>query len=122
MRTILFWILAISILASCSKPDNPSAISAEDYHKSVDKVGEIMVHDIFSPPVASRVFAYPNVAAYEIIAKGNQRYRSLSGQLTGFVGIPAPAEKEEINFQLAALIAHIDLNRRLIFSEDRMIA
>jgi hypothetical protein len=122
MRASLFWILAISILASCSKPSTPLVITADDYHKSVDKVGQIMVHDIFSPPVASRVFAYPNVAAYEIIAQENDKYKSLSGQLTGLTNIPSPGEGEEINFQLAALVAHIDLNRRLIFSEDRMIA
>lgn len=121
MRISLFWILAFIIMASCSKPSTPIVISADDYHKSVDKVGQIMVHDIFSPPVASRVFAYPNVAAYEIIAQGNEKYKSLSGQLTDFDLIPPPGEGEEINFQLAALIAHIDLNRRLIFSEDRMI-
>lgn len=122
MRISLFWILTISILTSCSKSSTPIAISADDFHKSVDKVGQIMVHDIFSPPVASRVFAYPNVAAYEIIAQGNEKYKSLSGQLTDFDPVPAPGEAEEINFQLAALIAHIDLNRRLIFSEDWMIA
>jgi hypothetical protein len=27
-----------------------------------------MVHDILSPPVASRVYVYPNIAAYEMIA------------------------------------------------------
>ena len=92
MRTSLFWILAIIILASCSKPTTPIAISADDYHKSVDKVGQIMVHDIFSPPVASRVFAYPNVAAYEIIAQGNEKYKSLSAQLTDFGLIPTPGK------------------------------
>ena len=122
MRASLFSILAISILASCSKPSTPLVITADDYHKSVDKVGQIMVHDIFSPPVASRVFAYPNVAAYEIIAQENNKYKSLSGQLAGLENIPSPGDGKEINFQLAALIAHIDLNRRLIFSEDRMIA
>ena len=122
MRTSLFWVLAVAILASCSKPSAPITITAEDYHKSVDKVGQIMVHDIFSPPVASRVFAYPNVAAYEIIAQENENYKSLSGQLTDLGDIPSPVAGEPINFQLAALIAHIDLNRRLIFSEDRMIA
>jgi len=121
MRTSLFWILAISMLVSCSENSAPIVISADDYHKSVDKVGQIMVHDIFSPPVASRVFAYPNVAAYEIIAQGNEKYKSLSGQLKDLDLIPAPKEGASINFQLAALIAHIDLNRRLIFSEDRMI-
>ena len=122
MRTSLFWVVAVTFLASCSKPSAPIVITAEDYHKSVDKVGQIMVHDIFSPPVASRVFAYPNVAAYEIIAQENENYKSLSGQLTDLGDIPAPAESEPVNFQLAALVAHMDLNRKLIFSEDRMVA
>ena len=71
-----------------------------------------MVHDIFSPPVASRVFAYPSIAAYEIIAKNNDTYRSLENQLTGLTPIPEPPADQPINFQLAALIAHIDLNKR----------
>jgi len=121
MKTFFLWILALSLLVSCSKPSGPITISAEDYHRSVDKVGQIMVHDIFSPPVASRVFAYPNVAAYEIMAKGNEKYKSLSGQLSGLGPVPEPGEGKAINPRLAALIAHIDLNRRLIFSEDRMI-
>ena len=121
MKTNFFWVLVVSVLVSCSKPSESIKISAEDYHRSVDKVGQIMVHDIFSPPVASRVFAYPNVAAYEIIAKGNEKYRSLSQQLTGLSAIPEPEAGKEINLQLAALIAHMDMNRRLIFSEDRMI-
>lgn len=121
MKTNFFWVLAVSALVSCSKPSESIRISAEDYHRSVDKVGQIMVHDIFSPPVASRVFAYPNVAAYEIIAKGNEKYRSLSQQLTGLTSIPDPGAGKEVNLQLAALIAHMDINRRLIFSEDRMI-
>lgn len=121
MRTRLFGVLVIAILASCSKPSDPIVITADDFHKSVDKVGQIMVHDIFSPPVASRVFAYPNVAAYELMAQGNEKYISLSGQLSGLDPIPSPGKEEGINFQLAALIAHIDLNRRLIFSEERMI-
>jgi hypothetical protein len=122
MKTHILLILALSLLASCSKPATPIEISADDYHKSVDRVGQIMVHDIFSPPVASRVFAYPNVAAFEIIAKGNEKYRSLGGQLSELPAVPDPEEGKEINLQLAALIAHIDLNRRLIFSEDKMIA
>jgi len=102
----------------CAKKSEPIIITAEDFHRSVDKVGEIMVHDIFSPPVASRVFAYPSIAAYEIIAKKNDKYRSVESQLTGLTAIPEPPADQPINFQLAALIAHMDLNKRLIFSEE----
>jgi hypothetical protein len=47
---------------------------------AVDTVTGIMVHDIFSPPVASRIYV-SNVAAYEIMAQNNTKYESLQGQL-----------------------------------------
>ena len=118
MKNQLLLLLSLSLLIGCVKKSEPIIITAEDFHRSVDKVGEIMVHDIFSPPVASRVFAYPSIAAYEIIAKKNDKYRSLENQLTGLTGIPEPPSDQPINFQLAALIAHMDLNKRLIFSEE----
>lgn len=78
-----------------------------------------MIHDIFSPPVASRIFAYPNIAAYEIVAQTNPDYQSLSGQLKDLKPIPAIDTASAINPQLSALIAHMNISRQLIFSEDK---
>ncbi|RIV34664.1 phosphatase PAP2 family protein [Flagellimonas lutimaris] len=108
------------VLASCQKKQEPVEITPEEYHASVDKVIEIMIHDIFSPPVASRIFAYPNIAAYEIITKNNDTYKSLAGQVTGLKSIPDPKNDESINYEMAALIAQMDLSKRLIFSEEKM--
>ncbi|MCK5400570.1 MAG: phosphatidic acid phosphatase, partial [Flavobacteriaceae bacterium] len=66
MKNQIILLLTFVLLVSCNKKEEPIIITSGDFHKSVDKVGEVMVHDIFSPPVASRVFAYPNIAAYEI--------------------------------------------------------
>ncbi len=79
-----------------------------------------MVHDIFSPPVASRVFAYPDIAAYEIIAENNPEYKSLRGQIKHLGSIPKPDPSKDVNYQLSALIAHINMSKLLIFSEDRL--
>lgn len=108
------------VLASCQKKQEPVEVSPEELHASVDKVIEIMIHDIFSPPVASRIFAYSNIAAYEIIAKKNDKYKSLAGQVTDLKSIPEPKNSENINYEMAALIAHMDISKRLIFSEERM--
>ncbi|GLU43580.1 hypothetical protein Musp01_12040 [Muricauda sp. NBRC 101325] len=108
------------VLASCQKKHEPIEISPEVYHASVDKVIEIMIHDIFSPPVASRIFAYPNVAAFEIMAKKDANYTSLSGQLTDLGNIPDPKSTENLNYDMAAMIAHMDLSKRLIFSEEKL--
>lgn len=118
MKKILaFW--AVILLFSCDK-EQPIVVSADDLHNSIDHITNIMIHDIFSPPVASRVYAYPNIAAYEIVAMADDNYVSLSNQARGLTTIPKPDSTKTINYQLAALIAHIDISRRLIFSEDKL--
>ena len=105
---------------SCNKENEHIEINAKDLHQAIDKVTDIMVHDIFSPPVASRIFAYPNIAAYEIISLENPEYKSLAGQLTELKPIPKPNPEITVNYKLAALIAHIEISKSLIFSEEKI--
>lgn len=113
-------LVFIVVLTACTKNSEPIVVSPNELHNSIDKVVEIMIHDIFSPPVASRIFAYPNVAAYEIIALQNEQYNSLEGQIRELTAIPKPDATKAVNYQLAALIAHIDVSRKLIFSEEKL--
>ncbi len=107
-------------MASCNMKQEPIMVTAEELHNAVDKVTDIMVHDIFSPPVASRIYAYPNIAAYEIMAVSNDDYNSLSGQVRNLTSIPQPEAGKAINYPLAALIAHMDVSKRLIFTEEKI--
>jgi hypothetical protein len=118
-RIYILFAAAISLTA-CKKEVKPIVITPEQYHASIDIVTEVMIHDIFSPPVASRIYAYPNIAAYEILSLKNQNYQSLNGQLHQLTAIPTPKEKQPINYELAALIAHMQLSKSLIFSEERI--
>ena len=43
----------------------------------------------YSPPVASRSFAYLGVAAYQAVASGSTALISLEGQLNGLANLPA---------------------------------
>lgn len=121
MKRIASLLFSVFMLFSCTKEQKPIPITQEDFHASVDKVTEVMVHDIFSPPVASRIYVYPNIGAYEILANNHLGYSPLAGQLEGLQPIPKPDSKN-VNFELAALIAHMDLSRMLIFSEDMIIS
>lgn len=42
----------------------------------------------YSPPVASRAFAYLGVTAFEAVASGSDELRSLAGQLNGLEALP----------------------------------
>ena len=114
----LSFITAIFVLASCA-PDQPIMLGSTDFQSSVDKVTSIMVHDIFSPPVASRIYAYPNIAAYEILAQTDPKMSSLTQSIKHLKPIPQ-AKDSTLNLELAALIAHMELSKSLVFSEERM--
>ena len=118
MKNVLVCIGVISILFACNPKNEAIDVTSAELDASVDKVIEVMIHDIFSPPVASRVFAYPNIAAYEIIALHNKNYNSLEKQIGSLTTIPKP--EGDINYQLSALIAHIELSKRLVFSEEKI--
>ena len=119
-KTTLLTIAIPLLLFSCKEISAPIEITTDHFHTAIDKVVEVMIHDIFSPPVASRVFVYPNIAAYEILAQNDSTYSSLKNQISHLESIPSPNQKKKINYSLAALIAHIHLSKQLIFSEDKI--
>ncbi len=118
MKTKFILIITIfSIFISCKK-ESAIVITPEDYESSIDNVTQIIIHDIFSPPVASRIYCYPNIAAYEVMAQNSKTYNSLQGQLKGFDSIPNLDAKSGVNKNVAALVAHLEVSKVLVFSEE----
>lgn len=122
MKRIFIFLLILSPLCfiACNKEEKPIEITSENMHEAIDVVVDIMIHDIFSPPVASRIFVYADIAAYEIIAQQDSEYNSLAGVVTDLKPIPPAKDTTNLNYQLAALIAHLEISKSLIFSEDRI--
>lgn len=118
MKTNFFIIATVCLLFISCKKDKSIVVSPDEYHAAIENVTQIMIHDIFSPPVASRIFVYPNIAAYEIIAQNSKVYKSLENQLNGLGPIPKVDPKAAVNIEVAALIAHMDVSKQLVFSEE----
>lgn len=118
MKSKIFSIVVICLLFISCKKDKSIVVTTDEYHAAIDNVTQIMIHDIFSPPVASRIFVYPNIAAYEIMAQNSKTYNSLQNQLKGLDSIPKLDSKSGVNQPLAALIAHMELSKQLVFSEE----
>lgn len=90
-------------------------------HRAEQNLTRVIVHDIFSPPVASRIYLYANAAVYETLVLGNDGYKSLYGQANGFPRIEAAGGKSaDINYNLAALYAFFRTGGRLVFSEPML--
>jgi hypothetical protein len=91
---------------------------AAPLHRAQQALTSVIIHDIFSPPVASRIYAYANIAAYEVLVKQHPEYHSLHQQVRNFPQIPAPAA--EISGPVAALNAFLLTGKNLVFSEKRL--
>lgn len=118
MKTKILSIAVICFLFISCKKDKSIIVTTNEYHAAIDNVTQIMIHDIFSPPVASRIFVYPNIAAYEVIAQNSKIYASLQNQLNGLDSIPKLDSKSGVNQPIAALIAHMEVTKQLVFSEE----
>ena len=122
----MYRIGLISLLVfvfSCSSNNGEykkKAQNPEFIHRSIKKVTDIIVHDIFSPPVASRIYAYVSIAGYEALLPSDANYNSMAGQLHGLSEVPKPKEGEEYCFELASTEAILKVGRSLVFSEDKL--
>jgi hypothetical protein len=94
--------------------------NADYIHRSIKQVTDVMVHDIYSPPVASRTYAYVCIAAYEAAISGNGGYRSLAGQLHQLKPLPKPDKEKEYSPSLAAVQAILVVGKAMVISEDKI--
>lgn len=95
----------------------PPGPSPKLLHRAEKNLTRAIVHDIFSPPVASRIYLYANVAAYELLAMEDKNYMSMHGQIPDFPNVPALKRETNINYELAAVYAFFKTGGKLVFSE-----
>src|ERR1700691_4270971 len=97
---ILIFAVAAILLSSCKKPDYDKVFNDPGlYSRTVFELNTVVMGNNFSPPVASRNYAYASIAGYEVIAAAYpQKYQSLVGQLNGFTKVAKPIGKEPIDF------------------------
>lgn len=121
MKKAPFFILfcATTFIFSCSesvKDETNSkelAVSAEDFHNANIALENDIVRDFFSPPVASRIYVYPNLISYEIMSHKNDAFLSLQTILDDFPEIPE--YEGELN-DLAALYCFYLVAQDLVYT------
>lgn len=123
LKKTLISLLVVACMASCQPAETAWQGETQDpvfLHRTIKKITDIIVHDIFSPPVASRVYVYTSVAAYEAARHDSPEFYTLAGQLHGLTPVPAPQADQPYCFPLAAVKASLVVGHALIFSEEML--
>ncbi|MBX2894136.1 MAG: vanadium-dependent haloperoxidase [Cyclobacteriaceae bacterium] len=119
------YLVVIFILISCNNISSEYKYKVQQpefLHRTLKQITDVIVHDIFSPPVASRIYAYSTIAAYEAGIHQDSSYISLAGQLNGLTEVPKPEAGLEYCYPIASMQAMFKVGRTLVFSEDKMDA
>ncbi len=122
MNKLLFLFGFLLMFGACknqsaSKFDNVAYDRPEWLRSCNKKLQDVIVIDIFTPPVGSRIFAYANIAAYEVLVHKDSSFLSLSRQLNGLDSIPQPDLNSEYCYDLASLIAFCTVAKKMVYSE-----
>lgn len=112
--------ILLCLLMGCRQEKNGAPLrGAPLQHFLIGKLTDVIIYDIYSPPVASRLYAYTNLAYYEAIRPGSQSI-SLTDQLNGFDKLNDLPNPKSIDPSLAGMTAFMTVAKKLIFSKDSM--
>ena len=119
LRFQILLLLPIFLGVSCSQPTD---IAGWDTHYQFQQgrwnrdLTSIIIKDIFTPPVASRIYAYANIAAYEAMQVSDPSFQSLGGQLKGFDKLPSSPNPTTVYAPIAGVVAFMQVSQELVFS------
>ncbi len=117
-------LMGIILLSSCAeKAGDYQKFTADPllYSKTVKKLNDVVLENNFPPMIATRNYAYANIAAYETMAAGNPGFQSLAGQIKHLPAMPKPEAGKEIDFSLAALFSFCKVGNAVTFPEGSMM-
>lgn len=113
------WLLILFVgvfsISWKEKTENPEYI-----HKTIKRITDIMVYDIYSPPVAARTYAYISIAGYEAALGGYPANISFGGQLRGLKPMPKTDASKKYSYTLAAVKAILTVGRAMVVSESKV--
>lgn len=121
MRSLFSLFLFLSFSAAAQEGWQIKTERAEYVHRSLKLLTDVMVHDIYSPPVCSRTYAYVSIAGYEAAVPAHALYRSLAGQIKSLKPLPTPPGKN-YSPTTAAVQAMLSVGKALTVSEGRVEA
>jgi hypothetical protein len=125
MKHFLFTVLCSSILFITGCGPTADIAVMESFSENAltawnKKLTRVIISDVFSPPVCSRIYAYSNIAAYEALVPSDSLHASFANKLNGLQSVPRPANNHEISFPVSSIIAFTTVSQKLLFNADAM--
>ncbi len=120
MKNIFIIFLLFANFGCQTKSSDQLPNAASVLHANENNLTDLIIYDIFSPPVASRIYVYTALAAHEAIRHADANEPSIVVKLKGFATMPTPAKDKKYDFTLAASKAFYAVAKQMTFSKDTL--
>lgn len=111
----------IFFIACSTKKTISNVPDAEILHQNQDLLTEVIIYDVFTPPVAARLYVYTSLASYEAVRFSDPGAPSIAAKLRGFAKMPEPEQGKAYDYTLAASQAFFTVTRNIkVFSVDSL--
>ncbi|MCF1714596.1 vanadium-dependent haloperoxidase [Flavihumibacter sp. RY-1] len=119
----LAFLAVIGTWISCADTKSKAVTlpGVEILHANQKKLTDLIIYDVFTPPVAARIYSYTSLASYEAIRHLQSDQPSLTAKLPGFKAMPLPEQGKEYDFLLSATRAFLSVANSLTFSVDTLL-
>jgi hypothetical protein len=117
-------LIVLFAIVGCQDPAKQQLALDEFTHDQLvkwnRKLTDVIVTDIFTPPVASRIYAYPNIAAYEALRfMQPDVFSTLSGRLRELPPLGIMPDKN-VNLPVAGIVAFTTVSQALVYNGPRV--
>ena len=120
LQTICMFTLLALMACNTKKADKLS--DTEILHQNQDQLTQVIIYDVFTPPVASRIYAYSSLASFEAMRFDKPGTPSIAARLKKFKPFPEPEKGKKYDFTLAATRAFFTVVHKVVFSIDSLKA
>ncbi|WP_250433755.1 vanadium-dependent haloperoxidase [Hanstruepera flava] len=112
-------VILVLMVTACQKTSTSTeqVFTSQDLRQTNTVLLEGVMDGAFSPPVASRIYAYSHLANYIITQSFyKDSLVDISSKLNG-LKLDIPENKENVNPELAGLLAFSNIGKKLIYAE-----
>lgn len=116
MPYVILLIVLLAVTACNNGSGKVTSNNEPVLFKLQDALSDAIVHDGFSPPVASRIYAYTAITLYEAARINNDTLPSFSGKLNGF-NLNLTTPKEKINNRVVMVTAFSKVATEMVYRD-----
>ncbi len=113
MRKIGILFLSVFFLQSLSAQQKKTLPAYLEIAPVINAVNMVMIHDVISPPVAARYYAYAMLGAYQIVSQNNPRVPSPASFIRQFPSSIAKA-KPGYDYRIAAIYSILETAKNML--------